>query len=109
MSTENVLPDGVIVRQRSSGGLVPRERFYADGRVRQPDGRISMLDPDTARLASHFPPAAGSADFVTMELTFATAKGVHRITAADSNPSVPEALWEFWDDCQEAARSSLMR
>jgi len=119
------LPEGVVVRQRTSGGLLPVERewlFYSDGRIRHPNGDITRLEQDDAatvlsaeefrsleRLAKDYPAPPGSADFVTMDLTFRGPAGVCAITAADSSEQVPDQLFDYWDRLQQAARRSLQK
>ncbi len=119
---DRLLPD-VLVRLRKSGGIIPVEHewlFYADGTIRHPNGEITKLEEksfqtlldkkkiDTlADLDPDYPPPVGSADFVTMELTAHVSSGIFKTRAADSSDLVPDKLWDFWDELQDAAKRSL--
>lgn len=125
MPEKDNLPKEVIVRQRTSGGLLPVERewlFYSDGKIRHPNGEITTLEENIvdkllspgrisvlADVAPDYPPPAGSTDFVTIELTIRSHEGIRKITAADSNDLVPAELWDFWNKLQDAAKRSLAK
>ena len=116
-----ILPENVMISMKRSGGILPISRewlFYSDGRMQHPDGSISYPDAaisdrilNTARintlttsLQETYPAPEGSADYVTMELTLRTKKGIRKITAADSNSDIPELFWQFWEELEHEAR-----
>ncbi len=116
-------PEHAVIRMKTSGGILPVSRewiFYADGRLRHPDGSISQLNaeaaskllaPDkiaqlAASVSDKYPAPPGSADYITMELTLWTDNGEKRITAADSNGDIPQLFWQFWDELESTIRLS---
>ena len=125
MSEKVYLPKGVFIRQRMSGGLIFRERewlFYTDGRIRHPDGKISRLKKENAEqlleigrrsgladMAAEYPPPPGSADHVTMELTFRHAGSVKKIVAVDTNDQVPDRWWDYWQQLRKTAKESFVK
>ncbi|MGI9547266.1 MAG: hypothetical protein ACR2MM_08525 [Flavobacteriaceae bacterium] len=122
---ESEKPAEIMVRQRVSGGLIPTERewiFYSNGEIRHPNGEVTTLDDEErlfllesselkslGDLDTVYSAPSGSADYRTLELVLYMDDKAKNFIMEDTNDQIPDAIWDYWDRLQEAAKMSLAK